>query len=380
MFSEITPEQMGQLENKPTFDNLVAVFKNTYKERELDVDYWQNICKKLYLDNPDRPRQLFQNDRCWQVELLNNTKFGNHESLGEQSVTLGRILLEAGIALTSAKDPREYRTGFALLRYEPSFDIQSLNLSEESREMEQRQKSCLSEEVAVGISMHLVRTFLGCRHTTDFSSARGKFVELKEANGKRPDYCCLNSEDKIVCIESKGTTQSESVLANKISEGKKQIGNTKPQTIQFAENHYVIGSLFGIEGSQQQTVTKIDDPSIEGEPAPADNPLYEFIKLSYAKAFRYANRDDLADALITGNHLAEKANAEYQPIGFDPFGNLLLLEMKVFECLNGNNTGEKALEELNKALDELEWKKDEEKVEGKIVLPNGIALLPRLDI
>lgn len=357
------------------FEPLTREFQDLYPERAPDVLFWRGAVDRLFGKRQERLRDLFIDQIDWQIRLETGVSFGQRVGEWTEKTQLARILLEAGIALTPATKPPElFREGFALIRYESYFQAKSLLLADVCREMESRQKSCLSEDLSIGVCMHLARTYLRCKHVADFVSARDKkFVTTKDGSSRRPDFCCLDSSNEIIFVESKGTTQDDSVLSAKIKDGKEQIKNAMTtQRIRQANEHFVIATQFATSSTGGPSVTVVDDPPAKAGIEKQTDDSFEFIKLSYAKVFRYANRDDLANALLEGRALRSRpTNAEFNPVGFDPFGNLLLVEKNIFESLNNQDH-----QSLKTSLEALDTKKFEAAVDGKIVLSNGVALLP----
>ncbi|MBX9877605.1 MAG: hypothetical protein K2Y22_04030 [Candidatus Obscuribacterales bacterium] len=315
---------------------------------------------------------LFLNTFKWRLSI-EQCSFGT-QSIGvhQEEVTPATLLLEAGIAMTPPTTQANARAAYTLIRYGDYFDqlrandCKNLVLPIECIEMESRLKTQISEELSLGISFLLMKRYLGVLHIADVSHAIvHNFVQLKSRkNKKRPDFCCL-VQDRLCFVESKGRVTS---VASAIKQGLEQLASVESISIPPYQHHYLIATHFAFENGKVPTTTHIVDPTFENDQPKSVDAVAQLIRLSYAKAFRYAHRDDLADSLVRGKNLDidnfDLTENDFKAIGFDPFGNLMLISSEVLGQLRDNN--------ISSLLSLIEPRQFSQL--NKIVLSNGIAL------
>ncbi len=296
----------------------------------------------------------------WDYRLIpNGTAFG---ALGGQnvSVQLSRLLVETGIAVTPAAHPlTDFRAGFAVVRYAEYFRAAQqtaaipLLLNNDPALRSSRFKACMAEELASGIACYLLREFLDVVHIIDYQVWRD--LNNQQMVGQRPDYYCITSAGEALLIEVKGSISTRrSTMTGPRATARNQLNNGQfgAEPVRPNGSRYSIASnlrvrrganprsISYIEEIVQQPVTHVGTSPSPPPVAPDRDPVL----LSYAKILRYVGLDNSAERLLrkepTGldalifEHTETYDNEQFSPIGFDPFGNLLMLETTVINDLN----------------------------------------------
>lgn len=360
--------------NSPIFAQQVSNFQ-IYKDINIAqaVEFWSKAMFSML--STQQHQSLFEGRITWTVQVKDCTFGTMVGSVNTIDCEPAKVLLETGIALTPASHGTDVQAGFALLRYGPYFANLngSLSFPAECEEMEQRQKSAMAEELSVGMTCHLVREYLKCLHIVDFLSALNQKEEDRlvgyriPGHTKRPDFCCFNKMDELIFVESKGTF-AKNRLPEKLREGLNQIESVKAVGKREAGSHFVIGTFLGTD--DEQSSTDIVDPNGSHEQNELGSDLH--IRLSYAKVLRFAQRSDLAESLLLRKDWEVDfgklvyPDVGYYPVGLDPFGNMLLLDAKVFKLLSRGRTN--LVQDLKNFVPT--------QSDGKIILNNGVALLP----
>jgi hypothetical protein len=225
---------------------------------------------------------------------------------GTIRVSLHRILVETGIAVTLARSAYDPRAWFALYRYGGDFAGTSPSLRFYSG-VSAKDPSLLraaSEEVATGITCYVLREHFGVDHIADVLAVleSGDLEYVSRTPAIRPDYFCLDSRGEVVIAESKGATGTRSSITPRIvPEGWDQVQNVRPvnHSLRATCGRVVIGTNFCIQGihRRSETTTIIKDP--DGKNGQARNPDSDApIRFAYAKALRFMGQDALAERLL----------------------------------------------------------------------------------
>ena len=271
---------------------------------------------------------------------------------GNLSVSLHRLLIETGIALTRATSSWDPRTWYALYRYGADFAGTSpcLRFYSGVTQKDPRPTAVASEEVATGISCYLLRENFGLLHIADVYECiqRGELSYVDPTDRRRPDYFGEDSRGKTVLAESKGSTGTRSSISKRIDpEGWEQVQNVKPVNLPLgaACGRVVIGTHFCIEGKHKrsETTTIIKDP--KGSESELRNPESDTaIRLSYAKALRFMGQDVLAESLIyrrgvreisdlIGKYTQQVGPFRILPLSVTPFGDIIGLYEPIASAL-----------------------------------------------
>ena len=303
-------------------------------------------------------------------------------------VSLHRLLIEAGIALTPATSIYDPRTHFALYRYSGDFSGTAPRLRFYSgvSSKDPRLTAVASEEISVGIACYILREHFDLAHITDaYAALQAGELQYVNANSPiRPDFFCQDLGGEVVIAESKGATGTRSTIAYRIdSEGWDQVQNVQPinHHLRSSCSRIVIGTHFCIDGMhpRSETTTIIKDP--EGKPSlERDYTSDTIIRQSYAKCLRFIGQDNLADRLlvrqstdIPADYPEEKINGiPFMILGLSPFGDLVGLASSVAKALF--RTQSKSLtESVTAALKDIGKLRSEIKQHGYI-LSNGVAV------
>ncbi len=306
-----------------------------------------------------------------------------------------RLLLEAGIALTPATSWSDGRTSFAIAKYGWYFrglvNNAPLVLDSSCSEMDPRMKGIFAEELAVGMATMFTKDYLNITNIADVKSAiRHNHVRHSVASGKKrnksgkkakrpgkksPDFCGIDSDQRMSFIESKGTLVSLGEARRQINRGKQQLSAVDPLQLEDGPR-FVISTYFSVaenSNNNEQTTVFVDDPFEDYKRYPDKLAGDRFIRLAYAKVLRFANRNDLAELLLKRKHWPmrpyspDERRRQFLPIGFDSVGNCVLLLHDIFWLLSTSSRTN-----LATRLPEIRVPKESL---GKIVLANGVALV-----
>lgn len=299
--------------------------------------------------------------RDWQIEIdpaatvLDNPLPAN----GVMSVSLHRLLIETGIALTLATSPWDPRSWFALYRYGGDFagTAPDLRFYSGVTNKDPRLTAVASEEVATGVACYILREHLALDHISDVLDCinRGELEYVNPPSEERPDYFCEDGVGSTVIAETKGSTDARRSIRRKINrKGWNQVQNVRPRNRQIRNScgRIVIGTDFCIQGQHQniETTTFLKDP--EGDPGRQENPESdELLRLAYAKAFRFMGQDVLAERLVLRGDLHDfvpdidntllpvVVGLPLLPLGISPFGDVIGLYGPTAKALFGGVSG-----------------------------------------
>lgn len=273
---------------------------------------------------------------------------------GKLRVSLHRLLIEAGIALTPATSSWDPRSWFALYRYGADFagTAPLLRFYEGVGGKDPRLTAVASEEVATGITCYVLREILGLTHIADAYACiqRGELAYANQDSEKRPDYFCQDTKGETVLAESKGATGTRSSIRRRIDpEGWSQVQNVEPVNLPLRSScgRVVIGTHFCIENAhpKSETTTIIKDP--EGEEGMPRNPESDMlIRLAYAKCLRFMIQDVLAERLLLRHTVREMLELDAEPVRgipfvalqVTPFGDIIGLFEPTLKALFGEPT------------------------------------------
>lgn len=254
-------------------------------------------------------------------------------------VSLHRILMEAGIALTPALGPFDPRSWFALYRYGGDFagTAPNLNFVSGTKTKDPRLSAIASEEIGTGICCYILREHFVLDHITDVLAAikSGDLVYANTSSKVRPDYFCQDSMGEVVIAESKGVTGTRCNIVHRINnKGWAQVQNVHPVNHRLRKvcGRVVIGTHFCIQGvhTGSKTTTIIKDP-INEENHDMDNESDTLIRFSYAKCLRFIGQDVFADRLLIRQSMQEmldypvlKLNGiDVRVVGITPFEDIV---------------------------------------------------------
>lgn len=291
-------------------------------------------------------------NREWNVELDPvNTIIPVPFSNGTVQVSLHRILLETGIALTHALSAFDPRAWFALYRYGGDFagTAPDLRFYSGAIDKDSRLTAVASEEIATGITSYILREHLNLDHITDaYAAIRSGDLEYVNPKSKeRPDYFCLDSVGEVVIAESKGATGTRSRITGRIyPEGWEQVQNVRPvnHPLRASCSRVVVGTHICIDGyhNRSETTTIIKDP--EGEGSHERNPESDApIRQAYAKALRFIGQDVLAERLLLKLAVPDIRNFREEYIndipviflGATPWGDMVGFHRDIAKALFG---------------------------------------------
>lgn len=265
-------------------------------------------------------------------------------------VSLHRILIEAGIAMTPATSSWDPRAWYALYRYGSDFagTAPALRLYAGAIDRDPRMSAVASEEVGAGITCYLLREHLEVDHIADAYACiqNGELTYVGSASEKRPDYFCEDRNRETVLAESKGATGTRCNIAGRIDpEGWAQVGNVAPTNLSLRAScgRVVIGTHFCVQGihPRSETTTIIKDPDgPRGNQTRPDSDMV--IRLSYAKVLRFMGQDALAERVMLRQEiphdlplddLPELQGVQFLPLGATPFGDVIGLYAPVARTL-----------------------------------------------
>lgn len=283
--------------------------------------------------------------REWNVEIVPPT-FSPANQLpanGKLQVSLHRLLIETGIAMTLATSSCDPRSWFALYRYGGDFagTAPFLRFYSGVRDKDPRLTAVASEEIATGITCYLLREYFDLDHIADAYACiqQGELPYVNSSVKGRPDFFCEDSQHRTVLAESKGATGTRSAITHRIDpDGWSQVNNVTPVKLPLRSQcgRVVIGTHFCVKGShpRSETTSIIKDP--DGRPSHERNPESDMvIRLAYAKALRFMGQESLADRLLLRRELPEPfsrienmplprlGDLPILPLGLTPFGDAI---------------------------------------------------------
>jgi len=347
---------------------------------------------------------MFADTRTWDVVPDSIPAHAGLSLPPQATATLARILLETGLALTPARSIWNPAAWFAVLRYADSFATQQrrLRLVPGADRWEARLLTILAEEVSVGMGMVVARDHLGVRHAADVLPLieagevgyRAPPVDPKHPE-VRPDYLCLDDHEEALFVEMKGSVGTRSAISRGLSDGKDQVTNVemlrhrpRRRAGVVVADRLVIASHLCIEGrhpnSETATVVK-DPPVVQPEHDDGGRASDLAVRLSYAKAFNFADAPVVSRNLLTGSRVnpglpppAELGGWRFQPVGPCPFGGWIGVEVGVWEALVASGRGDLS-EALRRPLanvsDLLRKNWAESDLPAWVLLNNGVALV-----
>lgn len=225
---------------------------------------------------------------------------------GKLKVSLHRLLIETGIALTPATSSWDPRSWFALYRYGLDFAGTSPKLRFYSgvRDKDPRLTAVASEEISTGITCYLLREYFALDHIADAYPClqRGELEYIDPVLRNRPDYFCEDRNGETVLAESKGATGTRCAIQHRIDpEGLQQVENVRPvnKALRATCGRVVIGTHVCVQGihKQSETTTIIKDP--DGPESLNVNPDSDVLmRLAYAKVLRFTGQDILAERVL----------------------------------------------------------------------------------
>lgn len=340
----------------------------------------------ILLPHAPSPREL----REWKVEINpNNMNLPNPLPRNRKlHVSLRRILLETGIALTPALSVFDPQSWFALYRYGADFlgTNPSLRFYNGIMKRDPILKAVAAEELATGVTCYVLREHFSMMHISDvYDNIQNGELEFVDPNSEeRPDYYCEDIFGEFIIAESKGVIGTRGNLNKHLPKGWSQVQNVRPVNHRLRQtcNRVVIGTHFCVDGihARSETTTVINDP--EGLQGRGDNLESDMpMRLSYAKFFRFIGQDALADKLVFSRILQQEDeypimivnNVPVWVLGFTPFGGLIGLYAKVFKSLFYERNG-LTRSSVTEALHEFQGMRETFNGLG-YTLPNGIVLI-----
>lgn len=311
-------------------------------------------------------------------------------------ISLHRILIETGIALTLARTTSDPRSWFALYRYGADFagTAPRLRFYSGVTQKDSRLTAVASEEIAIGIAWYILRQFFALPHIADvnecFRTGELRYVH-RRLNNRRPDYLCTDSANDAVLVECKGTTGTRSDISGMLQDGDTQVRNVTPTnlTLRNTCGRMVIGTHFCVEGKhpRSETTTIIEDP--DGAESGRDDPESDMVvRLSYAKCLRFMGQDVFAERLIAKTpmigfpdldkeRLPEIDEIPFLPLGVTPFNDLVGIVGPIAMALLSNIEGN-IKKNIADSLPSLENNTIDLGTKGYI-LSNGVIVLHDID-
>lgn len=314
-----------------------------------------------------------------------------HPSQGLR-VSLHRILIEAGIALTPATSTWDPRSWYALYRYAADFagTAPRLRFYEGTAKKDPRLSAIASEEVATGVTCYLLREHLEVNHIADVYAClqHNELRYISPKNQNRPDYFCETTGGKAVIAESKGAIGTRSNITSRIDpQGWAQVQNVAPLNLPLRDpcGRIVVGTHFCVAGrhGRSETTTILKDP--EGDQGTADNPESDMVvRLAYGKVLRFMGQDAIAERLIYGVtpldwpelgeiELPGIRGIPVFPFGYSPFGDVIGLYGPTAKVLLGANEGS-VKSSINESLANF-GKLRPELSGGSYGIPNGVVII-----
>jgi hypothetical protein len=344
---------------------------------------------------------LWTSRRTWQVEGRAFPPLCGVAVPKVASATIAQLLLETGVALTPAKSLYSPSAWFALFRYADAFAAKStsLRLVAGAENWESRITSMLAEELGVGVAIHLARSVLGVVHVADFEPllSAGEFTFVSppvsaENPEARPDYLGILPNGQGIVFEAKGAVGAPGVTTKPLKKAKIQVRNVSfvrrvARTFGgvVSADRIAIATNFCIEGvnNRSETTSVLLDP-----PAPRRGPAEETgdgddmgLRLSYAKAFNFADAPVAAHALVDRRDVALDAfptvntrAREHVILGAFPWGGVVTLDAKVARAIqaSGREDLRRPVAEALAGLAPLEGADGEGDL---VLLNNGLGLL-----
>jgi hypothetical protein len=311
---------------------------------------------------------------------------------GALKVSLHRILIEAGIALTPATSSWDPRSWYALYRYGADFAGTGpyLRFYAGAADKDPRHSAVAAEEIATGVSCYLLHEHFGLEHIADAYACiqRGELDYVNPPSEERPDYFCEDSSGMTVIAESKGAVGTRSAVTRHIQpKGWSQVQNVVPtkRRLRSSCSRVVLGTHFCIDDMhpRSETTTLIKDP--EGQPAKEDNAdSDDLMRVSYAKALRFMQHDALAERLLLhqelpsleGESLPQVNELAFLPLGESPFGDLFGIFGRTVKALFAHSASS-IRQPVQESLSEFRQRRLG--IGGGYALPNGIIVVHDAD-
>lgn len=338
--------------------------------------------------------------RTWKVEIdpPNATLIRPLPTSGKLDVSLHRILIEAGIALSPATSSWDPRSWFALYRYGADFagTTPHLRFHTSVTSKDPRLTAVASEEVATGITCYMLREHCGLPHIADVYACiqRGELQYVDATLRSRPDYFCEDLAGETVIAESKGATGTRNTITSrKLQEGWNQVQNVAPvnKTLRASCGRLVVGTHFCVSGKHErsETTTILKDPDgPRGQEANPDSD--EIVRIAYAKALRFMGQDVLAEMLLTrqdfkaafprlrlaDERLPDVFGTPFLPLGITPFGDAIGLLGSVAKALFVGGA-DNLLTGVKNALDDVIHQRQHLDLDRVgFILTNGVMVIP----
>ena len=194
--------------------------------------------------------------REWHVEITPPAAAGAFPLPSNKilRVSLHRILIETGIALTLATSSWDPRSWFALYKYGADFAGTTPNLRFYNgvQNKDPRLTAVASEEIATGITCYILREYFNIIHIADTYACiqNNELKYVSPTSKSRPDYFCEDRYRETILAESKGSTGTRSSIARRIyPEGWNQVQNVEPinKNLRGSCSRLVIGTHCCVE-------------------------------------------------------------------------------------------------------------------------------------
>lgn len=212
----------------------------------------------------------------------------------------------------------------------------------------------MAEELASGMACYLLREHLDVVHIVDYQVWRN--LTNHNIAGRHPDYYCITSNGEALLVEVKGSiTTTRSTMNQARATARIQVtnglfgGQAQPRE---AGNRYIIASnlIVGTAANRRSIsyIEQVAPPPIPSGGLPiADvpQPTHDPATLSFSKVLRYVGLDEPAKRITEGQPMQVDErilfrrqetiqNHNYSVLGFDPFGNVVLMDTDVIHALN----------------------------------------------
>lgn len=338
--------------------------------------------------------RLWGDWREWDVAQEKIPKTSGLTIPATATAPLLQLLLEAGVALTPAVEFAASAAWFPVFRYADAFAPAhgELRIVPEAADWEASWVQSLAEDLGVGVAVHLARSIMGVDHFADVLPLlrRGKLTyATPPVDPKhpwiRPDFLGELPSGEVILLEAKGVAGTRSKLTPQLAKGERQVDNVElvaqaPRK-QGCER-MVIGTHFCIDGkhNKSKTTTVLRDP-----PRPSSDRFNDpegsdlAIRVSYAKAFQFANRPRLAWNLVAGipvelGSLWIQTPRQLKILGPSPLGTVVM-DARVADAIQSAGRGN-LRPGVQRAVAGLKEEYRAGPRDELIMLSNGVGLLP----
>ena len=313
-------------------------------------------------------------------------------------------------------------TGFSLadlwawLRYRPAFAKGiALKLRPEWKDIDAHQKTILSDDLGMGLSIELLVSPLQIQDIADTAHVvnvvdSGAYTLAK--SGKRgpkksPDFLLTDLDGEISVLECKGTQTSRKVLIKALSDGVAQKRNLHRTENKIFKHTLVVGAFIPQSGNRENALIQVRDPEPEDLTAvlsQTDTSTLQtaILQISLAKHLSLMGLHSWANLLATTPTAQLKqasfpdilnppvelkddgptfSRSHYPPTSFGERNQInsevafeMVMPTEIYELLRDSSNVAEALEQIGRFRGKREWEWSQKGERSQLESPLGFVL------